>query len=219
MDIDGLPVETLDNDDNNDDELCDDVNTVTCNSKCKKSSKTSQPKKRAKARIIRSVWFNKEAYPEKHRELIMLFTSWRNEDTDLIGKYSSYREHYLALEETIKDQMGLYAVCYEELNNADDNEDQFDLIAPITQDIEHQDEHEGSENLHPDLNENYDLSDDLDIPSASSNNEQLILNELPDQQYRETVQTLIKKQKEFFYHSLHQIKTILLLSKRRSRCR
>ena len=198
LDIDGLPVETLDNDDNNDDELCDDINAVTCNSKSKKSNKTSQPKKRAKARIIRSVWFNKEAYPEKHyRELIMLFTPWRNEDTDLIGKYSSYKEHYLALEEPIQDQMTLYAVCYQELNNAqeqlneapNDNEDQFDLIAPITQHIECQDD-EGTENLHPDFNENYDLSDDIGIPSASSNNEPLIVNELPDQEYREMVQKL-----------------------------
>ena len=84
----------------------------------------------------------------------MLFTPWRNEDTDLIGEYSSYKEHYLELEETIQDQMSLYAVCYEELNNAqeqlnsatDDIDDQFDLIAPTTQDIEHQDEHEGTEN-------------------------------------------------------------------------
>ena len=93
--------------------------------------------------------------------------------------------------------------CYEELNNAeeqlnsatDDIDGQFDLIAPTTQDIEHQDEHEGTENLHPDLNENYDLSDDLGIPSASSNNKPLILNELPDQEYREMIQTLNKKQK------------------------
>ena len=88
----------------------------------------SQPKKRAKARII-SVWFNKETYPEAYRELIM---------ADLIGKYSYCKEHYLALQESIKEQMGLYAVCYEELNDvqeqlysvADDNEDQFDLITP-----------------------------------------------------------------------------------------
>ena len=36
---------------------------------------------------------------------------------------------------------------------------------------------------------NYDLSDDLGIPSTSLNNEPLILNELPD--YRQMVQTLI----------------------------
>ncbi len=53
-------------------------------------------KKRAKARIIRSVGFNKEVDSEKHYcELIMLFTSWRNETTDLIKNCSSYQEHYL----------------------------------------------------------------------------------------------------------------------------
>ena len=48
------------------------------------------------------------------------------------------------------------------------------------QNVELQDEAEGSEDLHPEYNENYDLSDDLGIPSASFNNEPLILSELPD---------------------------------------
>lgn len=44
----------------------------------------AKQKKRTKARVIRSVWFNKEVEPEKHNcELIMLFTPWRNEETDL----------------------------------------------------------------------------------------------------------------------------------------
>ena len=55
---------------------------IEANEKCT-SGKT---KKRTTARIIRSVWFNKETEPEKHyRELIMLFTSWRNEETDFIS--------------------------------------------------------------------------------------------------------------------------------------
>ena len=33
------------------------------------------------------------------------------------------------------------------------------------------------------------------------------MNELPDDDYRQMVQTLNKDQKEFFYHILHQIKT------------
>ena len=41
-------------------------------------SNESSKQKRTKARIIRSVCFNKESHPEKHfRELIMLFTAWR----------------------------------------------------------------------------------------------------------------------------------------------
>ena len=61
-----------------------------------------------------------------------------------------------------------------------------------------QDEAEVTEDLHPDFSENYDLSDDLDIESAALNNESLKLNELPEDDYRQMVQTLNKEQKEFF---------------------
>ena len=54
--------------------------------------------------------------------------------------------------------MSQYAVCSEDLNEIqqhlnDDNEDQFDSIAPVTQNIELQDENEGNQDLHPDFNE------------------------------------------------------------------
>ena len=61
--------------------------------------------------------------------------------------------------------------------------------------------------MHPDFNENYDLSEDIGIPSTLTSSEPLILNELQDQDYRQLVQTLNQKQKEFFYHILHLIKT------------
>ena len=57
-----------------------------------------------------------------------------------------------------------------------------------------------------DFSGNYNLSDDLGIPSVD-NTEPLIMNELPDDEYRHVVQTLNKEQKEFFYHVLHLIKT------------
>ena len=84
--------------------------------------------------------------------------------------------------------MGQYAICSEDLNeieeqlhNTDHTDDQFDSIAPNIQNVELQDEAIGNEDLHPDFNENYDLSADLGVPSSSSfNNEPLILNELPD---------------------------------------
>ena len=103
----------------------------------------------------------------------------------------------------VSEQMSQYAVCSEDSNEIqqhsnDDNEDQFDSIAPVTQNIELQDENEGNQDLHPDFNERYDLSDDLGIPSTAQNNEPLILNEMPDDQYRAMVQSLNKKKKEFF---------------------
>ena len=196
-DLDNLPLETIDDDENNDDELFD------CAKESTQVGKPGNPKQHLKPRIIRSVWFNVKSQSEKHYcELIMLFTSWRNEETDLMGNSSSYQEYYLLLKEQIDKQMMQYAVCSEDLNeieqdlhNTDYNDEQFDPIAPNTQNVELQDEAEGTEDLHPDFSENYDLSDDLGIPSTSLNGEPLILNELPDCDFRQMIQTLNKEQK------------------------
>ena len=204
-DVDNLLLEN--EDEENDDELLDDNPGVS-------STRSKGLKKRTKARIIRSVWFNKEAQPEKHyRELIMLFTSWRNEETDLLKNYSTFEEHYLARRDEISEQMQQYAICIEDLNEVGNHlqecdDDAYDTIAPVTQDVERQDEDEGCTDTHPDLNETFDhLSDNLGIPSTQQNNEPLILNEMQDDEYRGFVQMLNKKQREFFYHALHLIKT------------
>ncbi len=173
---------------------------------------TKLAKKRTKARVIRSCWFNKDAESEKYyRELIMLFTSWRNEETDLIGSCSSYQERYNQLYNEIKTKMQEYAVCDQDFNELQQQihaeTDVFDTIAPCTESTEKQDGAEGNTDLQPDLNENYNLSDDLGIPSTDMSTEPLILNELPDDEYRQMVQMLNVEQKEFFYHVLHHIKT------------
>ncbi|CAB4032107.1 ATP-dependent DNA helicase PIF1, partial [Paramuricea clavata] len=199
LDIDNYPLETNIMEDN------DDV----------KGDCEQKNKKRSKARIIRSVCFNKNIDSEKHfRELVMLFTSWRNEKSDLLGNCPSYKERYLQVKNAIDQQMKQYAICSEDLNdiqqqlnNMEDNDDNYDLIAPGTQNIEREDESEGTQDLHPDLNANYDLSGDLGIPSNASNTEHLILHEEQDDVYRGMVQKLNKEQKEFFYHVLHLIKT------------
>ena len=137
-DLDNLPLETRDDDENNDDELFD------CAKESTQVGKPGKPKQHLKPRIIRSVWFNVKSQSEKHyRELIMLFTSWRNEETDLMGNSSSYQEYYLLLKEQIDKQMMQYAVCSEDLNeieqdlhNTDYNDEQFDPIAPNTQNVE-----------------------------------------------------------------------------------
>ena len=164
-----------------------------------------------------SVKKKKKKKTEKHcRELIMLFTSWRNEDTDLLANFSFYQERYLNVKDCIDEQMKLYAVSsdnldkiQEHLNEIDDDNDNFDSVAPFTQNIEYQDEAEGLQDLHPDLNESYDLAEDVHvgIPSVVESTEPLVLNELQDQEYRQLVQTLNQKQKEFFYHILHLVKT------------
>ena len=107
--------------------------------------------------------------------------------------------------------MKQYAVCNEDFNDIQQDihrqEEMYDSVAPLTENIEQQDCNEGNQDLHPDFNENYNLSDDIGIPSVDSRSEPLILNELPDDEYRCMVQTLNKEQKEFFYHVLYLIKT------------
>ena len=59
IDLDNLPTESLIDDETNDDDFCD-TNTTD------KLKTKSGIKKRINSRIIRSVWFNCEAQPEKH---------------------------------------------------------------------------------------------------------------------------------------------------------
>lgn len=101
--------------------------------------------------------------------------------------------------------MRQYVVCnedfdeiQEQINNIRDTDEEYDLIAPCTQNVEIQDEALGNEDLQPDFNENYNLSEDIGIPSVDANNAPLMQNELTDEDYRYMVQILNKEQKEFF---------------------
>lgn len=141
----------------------------------------------------------------------MLFTPWRNEETDLLGMFKTYQELCMLLFDIIKEQLKQYPVCNEDFSEIQQEmstvEQSFDCIAPSTQSLELQDQAEGDQDLHPDFNETYNLSDDLGIPSVDSNTEGLIMNEQQDNEYRKMVQMLNNEQKEFFDHVLHLIKT------------
>lgn len=107
--------------------------------------------------------------------------------------------------------MKQYVVCHEyfsemqrEMNN---EEDTYDCIAPGTQSVEHQDQVEGSTDLYPDFNENYNMQDDIGIPSIDANMEPFVLNELQDYEHQCMVQIFNKGQKDFSFHVLHLIKT------------
>ena len=91
-----------------------------------------------------------------------------------------------------------YAICDQDFAQLATAEEHYDRIAPSTQDIEHQDEMKGKTDLTPELNESYNLSDDLGIPSTNLSND--------DDEYRYLVQKLNAEQKEF-YQVLHKMKT------------
>ena len=74
----------------------------------------------------------------------MLFTLWRNEETDLIFNCSSYKARFLLMKDAINDQMKQYAVYSNEIDKIQEHikdntlsNDQFDSTAPFTVNIEY----------------------------------------------------------------------------------
>ena len=206
VDADRLPIETGDED--NEDDNCIPV--------C--IDKSRQTKKHLKSRMIRSVWFNKEIHPEKHyRELLMLFTSCRNESVD-IDCHKPYQERCQIFTEQINVQLQQYAPSSDQLdqalhdlNNTDIEDNMWDLVAPDNEHTEMIDREEESNQAATevplDTTEQYDLADDLGIPSSIRVEDSNMFNEMPDDEYRQTVRSLNKEQLKFFYHVLHLVKT------------
>nr|XP_058951934.1 uncharacterized protein LOC131779403 [Pocillopora verrucosa] len=102
----------------------------------------------------------------------------------------------------------------EDLNENDNTSD--DPVAPNTQHINEQDAAAKTKPselfgcFDPGTNKQhsqYDLFDDMGILPRHNDEEELVQNRLNDSDYRQLVCSLNIKQKEFFYHVLHSIKT------------
>ena len=101
--------------------------------------------KRKRAKIIRTVRFNKEKEPENYyREQLMLYTPWRNEQKDLIKDCQTYQERYQQVELIVNNNKEQYdrhsdilEKAIEDLNENDNTSD--DPVAPNTQHINEQD--------------------------------------------------------------------------------
>ena len=64
---------------------------------------------------------NVKSHPEKqYCEHLMLITSWRNEENDLIGNSPSYQEHLLLLKDKIDKKMGQYAIFSEDIDEIEE---------------------------------------------------------------------------------------------------
>ena len=177
--------------------------------------------KRKRAKIVRSVRFNKEKDPENYyREQLMLYTPWRNEQKDLIKDCQTYQERYQHLESIINSNKEQYE-CHsdilekaiEDLNESDNTSNE--PVAPNTQHINEQDATAKTKPselfgcFDPGTNKQhsqYDLFDDMGILPRHNDQEELVQNRLHDSDYRQLVRSLNIKQKEFFYHVLHSIK-------------
>ena len=176
--------------------------------------------KRKVAKIIYSVSFNKENDKENfYREQLMLYLPW--------GKYSDILSGYMTYEARYTDN--LHIIEMKRKNYVCDRVPDMSLLEhevslsgeePAITEAQHQDEgdvHAGSHLsqefgcFNPGSHDGsiqYDLGLDLNIgrKQIQTDDEQLT-GEMTDDEYRELVQKLNLKQKEFFYHVLNWMKT------------
>ena len=176
-----------------------------------------------KRKIIRSVRFHKEKDSENYfREQLMLYTPWRKETTDLQGDCQSYQERFEQLEEKILCNREQYEYHSEMLDKAlvEMNNEECDNIGDnVAPNSEHVNEQDRAAKARPselfgcfDPGKNkqhsqYDLLDDIGIFPRCNDQEELVLKRVSDYEYRALVRSVNEKQRQFFYHVLHPIKT------------
>jgi DNA replication protein DnaC len=164
------------------------------------------------ANIIRPVHFNPDFDPEKYyRELIMLYTHWRDENT-MKEDQTTYAEEYTKHKDNIEAIRKLYEpfadvvdAALEHIQNHD-QDDAWDQLSPENQ--QQNDEDLSNTIDQPDAGiEDADIAQELGIPVKVSAQEDLHpYNELSDEEYRAHMQKLTPDQLEFVYDTVHEIK-------------
>ena len=174
----------------------------------KQTDMNEEYRKRSVPRILRTCRFNKEKEEEKHfRELLMLYTSWRNKTVDLIGTATSYKSRYFEIKDIIDEVRCQYEPCGDELDEAVENmgrendlQQAWDEVAPLTEDQDAMDEDLQKDN---DAAEPYDIGQDLGLPAQVMADSIQTITVMPDEEYRRQMRTLNRKQSEFVMDVLH----------------
>ena len=161
--------------------------------------------RRKREAVIRFRKYNKDAEPSNwYRAKLMLYFPWYNKNTDLLGGFSSYQEHYCSVHAIIHANESKYSQSAIENIQLDENgppEHLWSQIAPNTEHIRAQSLAEGSESLtevsQEDLRDNANLlrsstPGTLHIRFESAANEQAI----PADEYRKLLRGLNAKQKQ-----------------------
>ena len=177
-------------------------------------------KKRKVPRIIRYVKYNRKRDPENYfREQLMLFVPWRNEQKDLMGSFGTYEARFNSVQTSLMSKRNEYEHHAEELEIArqmmENEERDYDQIAPNAEQENRETEEEGPaesekfvcfnpsrvvEQRHYDIG--IELQSTCSVPPVETSG---IL--LPDDEYLQLLRSLNLRQREFFNHIVHWIKS------------
>ena len=161
--------------------------------------------KRKREAVIRFRRYNKDAEPSNwYRAKLMLYYPWYNEQTDLLGDYSTYEEHYRHVHSTVLANESKYSQADVDDVDIDENnppEHLWSQIAPCTEENRSRFLAEGNEPLtevsQEDLRDNANLmtsttTASLHVQFESATNRQ----EIPPDQYRQLLRELNTKQQQ-----------------------
>ena len=174
--------------------------------------------RRSKPRVTCSVGYNIVQDRENYfRELIMLYTNWRNEHALLGSAYKSYEQMFDKCKGTIECNMQKYVNKYaKDIAELTVDDVQFDENIVVSAENQHQNEQDTLEGLStselfqcfdPGKPHDYDLAQDFGLARKQVEQVEVVQNIMCDEEYRHTVQCLNRKQKQYFYHVLHWHKT------------
>ena len=161
--------------------------------------------KRKREAVIRFTRYNKDAQPSNwYRAKLMLYLPWYSEDSDLLGGYSTYQEHYQHVYATILANESKYTLAAIDSIEVDEDgppEHVWSQIAPTTEQLRAQSVADGAESLtevsQEDLQNNANLLTSsipghLNVRFESAANKQ----EIPPDEYRKLLRGLNEKQRQ-----------------------
>ena len=177
-------------------------------------------RRRSHALVIRYVHYSAKTDPENHyREKLLLFMPWRDERVDLLNGKTSYKTHYeekrFMVDMKVKQYEKNMAEIEQAMQAAEEDFQQYDELAPNAQEANALDEAEGQEesveyvHFNPDRpveQRHYDIGAEIGVATSTACVE-CHSERIPDDQYLEIMRTLNFKQREFFNHVLHWLKT------------
>ncbi|XP_063442198.1 uncharacterized protein LOC134722507 [Mytilus trossulus] len=171
-------------------------------------------------KVIRYVKYNYKTDSENfYRERLMLFYPWRNELSDLQYEHETFENMYLTvariLEKKAKQYEGKVIDLEKAIEEAENDCNENDQIAPATQQVEMEDaeigptESEQYVHFNPDRpteHRLYDMSREVGIEARTvelTNH----ANRISERDYFDLIRSLNKKQWEFFQHVVTWVKT------------
>lgn len=210
----GRESESSDETEDSDVEKFDDVNPKS--DILYKSKNGAKYKYRTVPRVIRYVKYNRTKDPENyHREQLMLFMPWRNEQKDLLGPFQTYTAHHHSIKASLEQICNEYEHHTEELELArqmmEAEEDSYDKLAPNAEQENREAQEEGVKEaedfvyFNPERvteHRHYDIGIEIQCASTVQTEESTGFM-MPDEEYLSLLRSLNLRQREFFNHVIH----------------